>query len=110
MAQGSSFTYQDVLAGLVGYMPAGPSVAVDEFQFSLTDGLHMDTGRLEIYTELLPTGDPLHLAVNRGLQLLAGTMGMEESGRDFSIAGVQYFLPRQLPGRVLNWVCRIWGG
>lgn len=72
LAQGSSFTYQDILAGLVGYMPGGPGVAVDEFQFSLTDGLHTDTGRMEIYIEL-PTSDTPHLAVNRGLQLSAGT-------------------------------------
>ncbi|XP_070468854.1 extracellular matrix organizing protein FRAS1 isoform X1 [Equus przewalskii] len=73
LAQGSSFTYQDVLAGLVGYMPGGPGVAVDEFQFSLTDGLHMGTGRMEIYIEL-PTGDTPNLAVNRGLQLSAGSI------------------------------------
>lgn len=77
--QGSSFTYQDILGGLVGYTPDGPGVAVDEFWFSLSDGLHMDTGRMEIYIEL-PTGDAPHLAVNRGLQLSAGTGGMEESG------------------------------
>lgn len=79
LAQGSSFTYQDILAGLVGYMPGGPGVAVDEFRFSLTDGLHTDTGRMEIYIEL-PTSSAPHLAVNRVLQLSAGTTGMEESG------------------------------
>ncbi|XP_053778816.1 extracellular matrix organizing protein FRAS1 isoform X3 [Desmodus rotundus] len=72
LGQGSSFTYQDILGGLVGYMPGGPGVAVDEFQFSLTDGLHMDTGRMEIHIEL-PTGDAPQLAVNRGLQLSAGS-------------------------------------
>ncbi|KAM5339144.1 extracellular matrix organizing protein FRAS1 [Glossophaga mutica] len=70
--QGSSFTYQDILGGLVGYMPGGPGVAVDEFQFSLTDGLHMDSGRMEIHIEL-PLGDAPRLAVNRGLQLTAGS-------------------------------------
>ncbi|XP_070250414.1 extracellular matrix organizing protein FRAS1 [Myotis yumanensis] len=70
--QGSSFTYQDILGGLVGYTPGGPGVEVDEFWFSLSDGLHMDTGRMEIYIEL-PTGDAPHLAVNRGLQLSAGS-------------------------------------
>ncbi|XP_032256496.1 extracellular matrix protein FRAS1 isoform X3 [Phoca vitulina] len=73
LTQGSSFTYQDVLAGLVGYMPGGPGVAVDEFQFSLTDGLHTDTGRMEIYIELPTSGAP-NLAVNRGLQLSAGSV------------------------------------
>lgn len=46
-------------------------MAVDEFRFSLTDGLHVDTGRMEIYIEL-PTSNIPHLAINRGLQLSAG--------------------------------------
>lgn len=71
--QGSSFTYQDVLAGLVGYLPGDNNMAVDEFRFSLTDGLHVDAGRMEIYIEL-PTGDTPHLAINRGLQLPAGVL------------------------------------
>nr|XP_010967704.1 extracellular matrix organizing protein FRAS1 [Camelus bactrianus] len=73
LAQGSSFTYQDILAGRVWYMPSGPGVAVDEFQFSITDGLHTDTGRMEIYIEL-PAGDTPRLAVNRGLRLSAGSV------------------------------------
>ena len=106
MAQGSSFTYQDILAGLVGYMPGGPGVAVDEFRFSLTDGLHTDTGRMEIYIEL-PTSDNPQLAVNRGLQLSAGTTGMEESGHGFFFVPAQCLLPCQQCGRILNWVCRV---
>lgn len=102
LVQGSSFTYQDILAGLVGYMPGGPGVAVDEFRFSLTDGLHTDTGRMEIYIEL-PTGDTPNLAVNQGLQLSAGTTGMEESGRGFFFVGVQYFLPYQLSSVGGSW-------
>ncbi|XP_013371586.1 PREDICTED: extracellular matrix protein FRAS1 isoform X1 [Chinchilla lanigera] len=73
LSQGSSFTYQDVLAELVGYMPRGSGVAVDDFQFSLTDGLHVDTGRMEIYIEL-PINDSPRLAVNQGLQLSAGSV------------------------------------
>ena len=101
MAQGSSFTYQDILAGLVGYTPGGPGVAVDEFQFSLTEGLHTDTGRMEIYIEL-PTSDIPNLAVNRGLQLSAGTIGMEESGHGFFFDPAQCFFPCQQCGRILN--------
>uniref|UniRef100_F1M3H3 Fraser extracellular matrix complex subunit 1 n=1 Tax=Rattus norvegicus TaxID=10116 RepID=F1M3H3_RAT len=71
--QGSSFTYQDILAGLVGYLPGDIYMAVDEFRFSLTDGLHVDTGRMEIYIEL-PTSNIPHLAINRGLQLSAGSV------------------------------------
>ncbi|KAM9238088.1 extracellular matrix organizing protein FRAS1 [Dugong dugon] len=73
LAQGSSFTYQDVLDQLVGYKPGGRGVAVDEFHFSLTDGKHTDTGRMEIYMQL-PTSDTLQLVVNQGLQLSAGSV------------------------------------
>ena len=76
-------------------------MAVDEFQFSLTDGLHTDTGRMEIYIEL-PTSDIPNLAVNRGLQVSAGTIGMEESGHGFFFDPVQCFLPCQQCGRILN--------
>ncbi|CAH6883331.1 Fras1 [Phodopus roborovskii] len=71
--QGSSFTYQDVLAGLVGFLPGDNDMTVDEFWFSLTDGLHVDTGRMEIYIEL-PIGYSPHLVINRGLQLPAGSV------------------------------------
>ncbi|EGW11615.1 Extracellular matrix protein FRAS1 [Cricetulus griseus] len=71
--QGSSFTYQDVLAGLVGFLPNDNGMTVDEFRFSLTDGLHVDMGRMEIYIEL-PTGDSPHLVINQGLQLPAGSV------------------------------------
>nr|XP_023408991.1 extracellular matrix protein FRAS1 [Loxodonta africana] len=73
LAQGSSFTYQDVLDELVGYKPGGHGVAVDEFHFSLTDGKHTNTGRMEIYIEL-PISDTLQLVVNWGLQLSAGSV------------------------------------
>ncbi|KAM4854655.1 extracellular matrix organizing protein FRAS1 [Thomomys bottae] len=73
LSQGSSFTYQDVLSGLIGYLPGDRGVAVDEFRFSLSDGFHVDTGRMEIYLEL-PTSDTPQLAVNRGLQLSAGSV------------------------------------
>lgn len=72
LTQGSSFSYQEVLSGLVGYIPGGPGMAMDEFQFSLSDGLYRDTGRIEIYVDL-PSGDTPQLAVNRGLQLSTGT-------------------------------------
>ncbi|XP_060043899.1 extracellular matrix organizing protein FRAS1 isoform X2 [Erinaceus europaeus] len=73
LTQGSSFTYQDILMGQVCYVPEGPGIAADEFRFSLTDGLHTDTGRMEIYIEL-PAGNTPHLIVNQGLQLSAGSV------------------------------------
>ncbi|XP_045392852.1 extracellular matrix organizing protein FRAS1 isoform X1 [Lemur catta] len=72
LAQGSSFTYQDVLAGLVGYRPGDPGAGEDEFRFSLTDGLHVDAGRMEIHVDL-PAGGSPSVAVNRGLRLPAGS-------------------------------------
>ncbi|XP_069341542.1 extracellular matrix organizing protein FRAS1 [Eulemur rufifrons] len=72
LAQGSSFTYEDVLAGLVGYRPGDSGARVDEFRFSLTDGLHVDSGRMEIHIEL-PAGAAPYVAVNRGLRLPAGS-------------------------------------
>ncbi|XP_012860276.2 extracellular matrix organizing protein FRAS1 [Echinops telfairi] len=73
LAPGSSFTYQDVLDQLIWFKPSVQGVALDEFRFSLTDGQHADTGRMEIYIEL-PTEDTLQLVVNRGLQLSAGSV------------------------------------
>ncbi|XP_006885356.1 PREDICTED: extracellular matrix protein FRAS1 [Elephantulus edwardii] len=74
LTQGSSFTYQDVLDELIWYKPSGHGVAVDEFQFSLTDGKHSETGRMEIYIEMPHTSDTPQLVVNRGLQLSAGSV------------------------------------
>lgn len=103
LVQGSSFTYQDVLAGLIGYLLSNPGMAVDEFQFSLTDGLHVDMGRMEIHVEL-PTSVSPHLVINRGLQLSAGTTGTEEgvhgsSTLISSLASAQSFLPWCSVGR-----------
>ncbi|XP_007496032.2 extracellular matrix organizing protein FRAS1 isoform X2 [Monodelphis domestica] len=73
LSQGSSFTYQDILDGLIVYTLGGPGVTVDEFRFSLTDGLYTETGRVELSIEL-PKSEPPQLAVNRGLQLSAGSV------------------------------------
>ncbi|XP_075401034.1 extracellular matrix organizing protein FRAS1 [Tenrec ecaudatus] len=73
LASGSSFTYRDVLDQLIWFQPSVQGVALDEFRFSLTDGKHTDTGRMEIYIEL-PTKDTLQLLVNRGLRLSAGSV------------------------------------
>ncbi|GAB1289869.1 Extracellular matrix organizing protein FRAS1 [Apodemus speciosus] len=100
--QGSSFTYQDVLAGLVGYLPGDIYMAVDEFRFSLTDGLHVDTGRMEIYIEL-PTSSIPHLATNRGLQLSAGSVAriteqhLKATATD-SEAGQLVYIMKEDPG------------
>lgn len=73
LSQGSSFTYQDVLEKLIVYTLAGAEAWSDEFRFSLTDGLYTEMGRVEFSMEL-PKNEPPRLAVNRGLQLPAGTV------------------------------------
>ncbi|XP_025062352.1 extracellular matrix protein FRAS1 isoform X12 [Alligator sinensis] len=73
LSQGSSFTYQDVLDKLIVYTLAGAEAWSDEFRFSLTDGLYTEMGRVEFSMEL-PKNEPPRLAVNRGLQLPAGSV------------------------------------
>ncbi|KAL8206683.1 UNVERIFIED_CONTAM: Extracellular matrix protein fras1, partial [Gekko kuhli] len=72
LSEGSTFTYQDVLDELIVYMPERPGARSDEFRFSVTDGLYTQTGKVEFSTEQMST-DPPRLAVNRGLQLSAGS-------------------------------------
>ncbi|XP_069482442.1 extracellular matrix organizing protein FRAS1 [Ambystoma mexicanum] len=73
LSRGSSFTYQDVLDELIVYTPDNSSRQSDEFRFSLSDGLHTQIERLEISMEL-PNNESPTLAVNRGLQLSAGSV------------------------------------
>ncbi|XP_031463336.1 extracellular matrix protein FRAS1 [Phasianus colchicus] len=72
LSLGSSFTYQDILDELIVYSQSGAAAQTDEFGFSITDGLYMQTGKLEFSMELpkkqLPT-----LTVNRVLQLPTGS-------------------------------------
>nr|XP_014434426.2 LOW QUALITY PROTEIN: extracellular matrix protein FRAS1 [Pelodiscus sinensis] len=70
LSLGSSFTYQDVLDQLIVYTQGSSRTRADEFRFSLTDGLHTESGRVEFSME----NEPPRLAVNRGLQLSAGTV------------------------------------
>uniref|UniRef100_A0A8C8RJR6 VWFC domain-containing protein n=1 Tax=Pelusios castaneus TaxID=367368 RepID=A0A8C8RJR6_9SAUR len=73
LSQGSSFTYQDVLDQLIVYTLGTSRAQADEFRFSLTDGLYTEMGRVEFSMEL-PKNEPPRLAVNRGLQLSAGSV------------------------------------
>lgn len=74
LSVGSSFTYQDILDELIVYSQSGAAAQTDEFGFSITDGLYMQTGKLEFSMELpkkqLPT-----LTANRVLQLPTGMGG-----------------------------------
>ncbi|MGH0181185.1 UNVERIFIED_CONTAM: hypothetical protein FKN15_006840 [Acipenser sinensis] len=73
LSQGSSFTYQDVLDELIVYTPDSLSVHNDEFRFSVTDGLYTENGRMEFTMNVQKSETP-RLAVNRGLQLAAGSV------------------------------------
>ncbi|KAM6401739.1 extracellular matrix organizing protein FRAS1 isoform 2-T2 [Pluvialis apricaria] len=72
LSVGSSFTYQDILDELIIYTQSGAAAQTDEFGFSITDGLYTQTGRLEFSMEQ-PKKQPPTLAVNRDLQLPAGS-------------------------------------
>ncbi|XP_056136283.1 extracellular matrix protein FRAS1 [Lampris incognitus] len=72
LLQGSTFTYQDVLDRLMVYTPDLVSGGSDELGFTLTDGIHTHTGRLEFTMDVRRSEGP-RMTVNRGLQLAAGS-------------------------------------
>lgn len=74
LAQGSTFTYQDILDRLLGYTPDTVNGGADEMGFTLTDGVHTQAGRLEFTMDVRKSEGP-HMTVNRGLQLPAGDTG-----------------------------------
>uniref|UniRef100_A0A8D0CH89 Fraser extracellular matrix complex subunit 1 n=1 Tax=Scleropages formosus TaxID=113540 RepID=A0A8D0CH89_SCLFO len=72
LSQGSTFTYQDVLDQLLVYTPDGLMGGTDEVHFSVTDGQYTEMGQLEFTMDVKKSEGP-RLAVNRGLQLAAGS-------------------------------------
>uniref|UniRef100_UPI001ED83835 extracellular matrix protein FRAS1 n=1 Tax=Scatophagus argus TaxID=75038 RepID=UPI001ED83835 len=72
LTQGSTFTYQDILDQLLVYTPETVSGGSDEMGFTLTDGIHTHTGRLEFTMDVRRSEGP-RMTVNRGLQLPGGT-------------------------------------
>ncbi|XP_029366253.1 extracellular matrix organizing protein FRAS1 isoform X2 [Echeneis naucrates] len=72
LTRGSTFTYQDVLDQLLVYTPETVSGGADEMDFTITDGVHTQTGRLEFTMDVRRSEGP-RMNVNRGLQLPAGT-------------------------------------
>ncbi|XP_060542993.1 extracellular matrix organizing protein FRAS1 [Pantherophis guttatus] len=75
LSEGSTFTYQDVLEELIVYKLNSLVAQRDEFQFSLSDGLHIETGKVE-FAVASPRMDLPTLVVNRGLQLPAGSVAV----------------------------------
>lgn len=71
LQQGSTFTYQDVLDELLVYTPDGRGSGTDEIQFSVTDGIYTEMGRLEFSMDIRKREGP-RVTINRGLQISAG--------------------------------------
>lgn len=71
LSQGSTFTYQDVLDELLVYTPDGLGLRTDEVRFSVTDGVHTESGRLEFTMDVSKSETP-RVTINRGLQIAAG--------------------------------------
>uniref|UniRef100_A0A8C1KDS0 Fraser extracellular matrix complex subunit 1 n=1 Tax=Cyprinus carpio TaxID=7962 RepID=A0A8C1KDS0_CYPCA len=72
LQQGSTFTFQDVLDELLVYTPDGRGSGTDEIQFSVTNGIYTETGRLEFSMDIRKREGP-RVTVNRGLQIAAGS-------------------------------------
>ncbi|XP_013913430.1 PREDICTED: extracellular matrix protein FRAS1-like, partial [Thamnophis sirtalis] len=75
LSEGSTFTYQEILEERIVYKLNSLVAERDEFQFSLSDGLHIETGKVE-FAVASPRTDLLRLVVNKGLQLLAGSVAV----------------------------------
>ncbi|KAM9446229.1 extracellular matrix organizing protein FRAS1 [Clarias gariepinus] len=71
LQQVSTFTYQDILDELLVYIPDTYGSVTDEIHFSVTDGVHTESGRLEFSMDVRKSDGP-RVTINRGLQLAAG--------------------------------------
>ncbi|KAF7205299.1 extracellular matrix organizing protein FRAS1 isoform X2 [Nothobranchius furzeri] len=107
LTQGSTFTYQDVLDRLLVYVPETVNGGVDEMGFTLTDGVHTHTGRLEFTMDVRRTEGP-RMTINRGLQLPAGSsskiteQNLKGSDIDSDSLKLRYVLTKDPPvGRLL---------
>nr|XP_046207425.1 extracellular matrix organizing protein FRAS1-like [Oncorhynchus gorbuscha] len=102
LSQGSTFTYQDVVDLLLVYTPDAASGGSDELAFSLTDGIHVATGRLTFTIDVRKSEGP-RMTVNRGLQLAAGSaakiteQNLKGSDSDSDSLKLRYILTKDLP-------------
>uniref|UniRef100_A0A8C7MVD0 Fraser extracellular matrix complex subunit 1 n=1 Tax=Oncorhynchus kisutch TaxID=8019 RepID=A0A8C7MVD0_ONCKI len=102
LSQGSTFTYQDVVDLLLVYTPDAASGGSDELAFSLTDGVHVATGRLTFTIDVRKSEGP-RMTVNRGLQLAAGSaakiteQNLKGSDSDSDSLKLRYILTKDLP-------------
>ncbi|XP_013870055.1 extracellular matrix organizing protein FRAS1 [Austrofundulus limnaeus] len=107
LARGSTFTYQDVLDRLLVYTPDTVNGGADEMGFTLTDGVHTLTGRLEFTMDVRKSEGP-RMTVNRGLQLTAGSsskiteQNLKGSDLDSDSLKLRYVLTKDPPvGKLL---------
>ncbi|XP_071779938.2 extracellular matrix organizing protein FRAS1 [Centroberyx gerrardi] len=107
LSQGSTFTYQDVLDRLLVYTPETVSGGADELGFTLTDGIHTHTGRLEFTMDVRRSEGP-RMTVNRGLQLAAGSsskiteQNLKGTDVDSDSLKLRYVLTKDLPAGKLQ--------
>ncbi|KAG7214448.1 hypothetical protein INR49_026879 [Caranx melampygus] len=107
LSQGSTFTYQDVLDQLLVYTPEIVSGGADEMGFTLTDGIHTHTGRLQFTMDVRKSEGP-RMTVNRGLQLPAGSsskiteQNLKASDMDSDNLKLRYILTKDLPAGKLQ--------
>ena len=87
LPQGASFSYQDVLDHLLVYTPDTATGGSDQLGFSLTDGVHTETGTLEFTMDLRRSEGP-RMTINRGLQLASGTEVLHTQDRAWLLAHV----------------------
>uniref|UniRef100_S4RN57 Fraser extracellular matrix complex subunit 1 n=1 Tax=Petromyzon marinus TaxID=7757 RepID=S4RN57_PETMA len=107
LAQGSTFTFQDVVDGLLSYTHDGTDGAVDEFRLSVSDGAHSQNGRVAVSVEHSRSEIP-RMAINRGLQIQAGSAAtvtaqqLQAMDVDSDTLQLKFFVVRDAPvGRLL---------
>ncbi|XP_077999737.1 extracellular matrix organizing protein FRAS1-like [Glandiceps talaboti] len=70
---GASFSYQDILQELVGYVHDDSDTQTDQFSVSLTDGTHVTSDTINIVIGLINDETP-RVTINRGLQIRTSTV------------------------------------
>ncbi|CAN0438603.1 unnamed protein product [Lampetra planeri] len=102
LAQGSTFTFQDVVDGLLSYTHDGTDGAVDEFRLSVSDGAHSQNGRVAVSVEQSRSEIP-RMAINRGLQIQAASAAtitaqqLQATDVDSDTLQLKFFVVRDAP-------------
>ncbi|XP_070544831.1 extracellular matrix organizing protein FRAS1-like [Ptychodera flava] len=72
LGPGSSFTYQDILDELIGYVHDDSDRQSDSFAVTLSDGTHVTGDTINVIIGLVSDETP-RLTINRGLQIRVGS-------------------------------------